>query len=171
MRKSSIGLAILFLSAVASVSALRAADAALRVEGVAGGDGAARPALALSMADLAAMPRSHESMRGHDGKDHVYEGVLLTEILKRAGQPMGEDMRGKLLAAYLLAWARDGYRVVFALPEFDPAFTAARALVADRLDGNPLFEQEGPLRLVVPTDKRQARSVRMLQKLEIVIVR
>jgi hypothetical protein len=119
VRKISIGLGILILSAAAGVSALRAADAALWIEGVAGGDGAAKPALVLSLPDLVAMPRASESIRGHDGKDHVYEGGLLTELLKRAGQPMGEDMRGKLLAAYLMASARDGYRVVFALPEFD----------------------------------------------------
>ena len=35
----------------------------------------------------------------------------------------GEAIRGDGLANYVLAGAADGYRVVFALPEMDPAFT------------------------------------------------
>ena len=51
---------------------------------------------------------------------------------------------------YLLVEAADDYRVVFALPELDPAFTERVILLADRRDGQPLAAAEGPLRLVVP---------------------
>ena len=66
------------------------------------------------------------------------------------------------MALYLLVEAADGYRVVFALPELDPAFTERMVLLADHRDGQPLTTTEGPLRLVVPDDKRHARWVRQV---------
>lgn len=153
---------------VGVAAVLAAAEPALRVSGVAGRDGVAKPALALSMADLAGMPRTSERVRGRDGQERLYEGVLLAEILRRAGQPEGEELRGSLLARYVLLSAHDGYRVIYSLPEVDPGFTATRVMVADRVDGKPLPEREGPLRIVAAGDKRQARWIRMLEKIEIV---
>jgi DMSO/TMAO reductase YedYZ molybdopterin-dependent catalytic subunit len=77
-------------------------------------------------------------------------------------------MRGPAMATYLLAEASDGYRVVFSLAELDADFTDAQVLVADTLDGAPLGANVGPLRLVVPQDKRPARWVRMLKSLTVV---
>ena len=39
------------------------------------------------------------------------------------------------------------------------------------LDGKPLGEGQGPVRLVIPQDKRAARSVRMLQRIDVVQVK
>jgi hypothetical protein len=152
---------------LAAGGTLQAAEPAFRVEGVAGRDGVAKAPLVLSLADLASMPRTTERIRGRDGKERVYEGVLLPEILKRAGQPSGEELRGSLLSRYLLATAHDGYRILFALPEVDPAFTDGRILLADKVDGKPLPDREGPLRLVIPTEKRESRWIRMVEKIEI----
>jgi hypothetical protein len=58
--------------------------------------------------------------------------------------------------------------VLFALAELDPAFGNETILVADKRDGKPLFGYQGPLRLVCPNDKAGARSVRMLEMIEIV---
>jgi DMSO/TMAO reductase YedYZ molybdopterin-dependent catalytic subunit len=126
-----------------------------------------KPALALSGAELAAMPRVSARVKNREGQDRVYEGVPLAELLKRAGQPLGEDLRGSLLSKYVLVVARDGYRVLFSLPEVDPAFTEGRIIVADRVDGKPLPDREGPLRLVIPSEKREARWIRMIEKIEI----
>lgn len=52
-----------------------------------------------------------------------------------------------------------GYRVVFALPELDTAFTDRVVLLADRRDNQPLSAAEGPLRMVIPEEKRRARWV------------
>ena len=76
--------------------------------------------------------------------------------------PLGQELRGQHLATYLLIEAADGYRVVFALPELDPAFTDREVLLADRRDGQPLAAAEGPLRLVVPGEKRHARWIRQV---------
>lgn len=123
--------------------------------------------LTLKAEDLAAMPREKVSVSEEDGTKVEYEGVPLREILKKAGVPLGGQLRGKALASYVLAKAQDGYQVVFAIAEFDPAFANEQILVADKRDGKPLFEYQGPFRIVCPNDKAGARSVRMLQTLQV----
>lgn len=100
-----------------------------------------------------------------------HEGVWLHEVLKRAGVPSGTELRGKALAGYVLAEAQDGYQVVFSLAELDPVFTDNQVLLADTAGGKPLGGAQGPFRLVAPKDKRGARSVRMLARLEVVQLR
>jgi hypothetical protein len=129
--------------------------------------GAVKTPLTLTAADLAKMPRTTVTIP-EDGTDVHYEGVLLAEILKRAGAPVGAALRGKALASYLLCEAKDGYRVVFALAEFDPDFSDNPIIVADTRDGKPLFESQGPFRIMAPRDKKAARGIRMLTKLTVV---
>lgn len=124
--------------------------------------------LVLTAEDLSKMPRETVSVADQDGTKVVYEGVLLREILKRAGAPMEKDLRGKTLASYVLATAHDGYQVVFTLAEVAPEFANEPILVADKRNGKPLFGYQGPFRLVCPNDKAGARSVRMLETLEFV---
>ena len=124
--------------------------------------------LILKADDLARMPRETVSVADQDGTRVNYAGVTLREILKRAGAPLGKDLRGKALASYVLAKAHDGYQVVFSLGEIDDAFGNEAIMVADQRDGKPLFGYQGPFRLVCPNDKAGARSVRMLETLELV---
>jgi DMSO/TMAO reductase YedYZ molybdopterin-dependent catalytic subunit len=112
--------------------------------------------------DLATLPRREVRARDRDGTEATFAGVALIELLRLAGVPVGEKLRGSNMALYLLAEAADGYRVVFALPELDPAFTERVVLLADHRDGQPLAAAEGPLRLVIPDEKRQARWVRQV---------
>jgi len=114
------------------------------------------------------MPRESVTVSDQDGTKVSYEGVPLREVLKRAGAPFGKQLRGKALASYVVAKARDGYVVVFTLAEVDPDFGNESILVADKRDGKPLFGFQGPLRLVCANDKAGARSVRMLETLEVV---
>ena len=72
------------------------------------------------------------------------------------------------VAHELVASASDGYQVVFSLAELDPGFTSNDIIVADTLDGKALFAYQGPLRIIAPKDSRAARSVRMLQRLDVV---
>jgi DMSO/TMAO reductase YedYZ molybdopterin-dependent catalytic subunit len=151
---------------VLAISAF-AADPVLRIEGIAGHDGVVKAPLQISLADLQAMPRVTVRAKTHDGKEHGFEGVALAEVLHRAGLPQGEEVRGPLLSKYLLVTAHDGYRAIFSLPELDPAFTETHALLADRMDGEALTSREGPLRLVLPSEKRETRWVRMVEKIEL----
>lgn len=132
--------------------------------------GAVKTALNLSADDLAKMPRASVKTTSN-GMETTYEGVWLYEVLKRAGVPQGEALRGKALASYVLAEAQDGYQVVFSLGELDPAFIDNEILLADTANGKALFGAQGRFRLVVPKDKPGARSVRMLTKIEVVQLR
>jgi DMSO/TMAO reductase YedYZ molybdopterin-dependent catalytic subunit len=127
--------------------------------------------LQLKADDLSKMPRETVSVQEEDGTTVQYEGVPLREVLVRAGAPLGKDLRGKALATYVLAKARDGYQVVFGLAEVDASFANEIILIADKRDGKPLFGYQGPFRLVCPSDKAGARSVRMLEALELVRLR
>jgi DMSO/TMAO reductase YedYZ molybdopterin-dependent catalytic subunit len=126
--------------------------------------------LTLSATDLAAMPRATVKTTSN-GMETVYEGVWLHEVLKKAGVPLGADLRGKALSTYILAEAQDGYQVLFSLGELDPSFIDNEILLADTANGKALFGAQGRFRLVVPKDKPGARSVRMLTKIEVVRVR
>jgi hypothetical protein len=97
--------------------------------------------------------------------------VLVGELLKTASAPLGADLRGNAVASYVIASASDGYQVVFSLAELDPAFTSNDIIVADTIDGKPLFAYQGPFRIVAPKDLRGARSIRMLQRIEVVRLR
>jgi methionine-rich copper-binding protein CopC len=124
--------------------------------------------LTLKAEDLAKMPRETVSVADQDGTKIEYEGVSLREILKRAGAPIEKGLRGKILTSYILAKAHDGYQVVFTLAEVAPEFGNEPIVVADKRDGKPLFGYQGPFRLVCPNDKAGARSVRMLETLQVV---
>jgi DMSO/TMAO reductase YedYZ molybdopterin-dependent catalytic subunit len=130
--------------------------------------GAVPTPLALSAAALKALPRTTVRVGGQNGQaPQLYEGVALAELLRRAGVPQGPDLGGSWMAAYAVATAADGYRVVFSLAELNEGIGAAEALVADTLDGAPLGTSQGPLRLIVPSDRRAVRWVRSLQSITI----
>jgi DMSO/TMAO reductase YedYZ molybdopterin-dependent catalytic subunit len=128
----------------------------LRVEGE-----VAHP-LALSRDELKQLPRQAVTAKAHDGKESKYEGVPVAEVLRKAGVPSDKELRGKALTIHVVVEAADGYRVLFALPEFDPAFTDRVILLADTRDGRELSSHEGPLQIIVPGEKRHARWVRQV---------
>jgi hypothetical protein len=129
--------------------------------------GAVKHTLTLTAADLAAMPRA-KAATDNNGIQTTYEGVWLSDVLKKAGVPLGPGLRGAPLAGYILASASDGYEVVFSIGELDPDMTSGQYLLADTANGKPMFGENGAFRLVIPTDKRGARSVRLLAKIEVV---
>ena len=128
-------------------------------------------AVTLSADDLAQLPHDAISIDEEDGTKTAYQGVPLQAILAKAGIPIGHGLRGKGLAAYVLATAKDGYQMIFSMGELDPDFGNAHIIVADKRNGAALFGYQGPLRLVVAGDKHGARGVRMLEKLQVVQVR
>lgn len=99
----------------------------------------------LTISDLVKLPRTKVRATPHNGNETEYEGVMVGEILKVAGQKFGESLRGKALATYLLVEADDGYQAVFALPELDSTITDKIILLADRQDNKELNRAAGPL--------------------------
>lgn len=118
--------------------------------------------LQLSADDFAKLPRKKVHAKVADGSEAEFEGVPLFELLKVAGIQLESDLRGPALASYLLVEAADGFRAVFALPELDPGGTDRVIVLADRRDDKPLDPREGPLRIVVPGEKRHYRWVRQV---------
>ena len=152
--------------ALVFLGTLHAQDAAVFVEVT----GAVKQPLKLGIDDLAKMPRASAKTTSN-GVQTDYQGVWLHEVLKRAGAPQGEELRGKALAGYVLAQAQDGYQVVFSLGELDPAFVDHGILLADTANDKTLSSAQDRFRLVVPKDTRASRSVRMLTRLEVVQLR
>jgi DMSO/TMAO reductase YedYZ molybdopterin-dependent catalytic subunit len=127
--------------------------------------------LSLSLEDLRQQPRQTISVKNeHSGKDEMYEGTSLAGLLKRAGVPQGSALRGKAMTTYVLAEGSDGYKVIFSLAELDSDFEDSGVIVADTADGKPVGDKLGPVRLVVPHDKRATRWVRMLRSIQVVNV-
>jgi hypothetical protein len=122
----------------------------------------------LTAADLEKLP--HQKVQAADrGQDAAeYEGVPLNELLKLAGATLGDALgHGDAPIWYVTVEAKDNYRALFSLSELDPAFTDRVVLLVDRKSGKPLAADEGPLRIVIPGEKRHARWVRQVTGLRI----
>jgi DMSO/TMAO reductase YedYZ molybdopterin-dependent catalytic subunit len=57
---------------------------------------------------------------------------------------------------------------VFSLAELDSGILESEVIVADTMDGAPLAEKQGPLRLIAPHEKRPARWVRTLKSITVI---
>ena len=169
---------VLFLAVAALISGDRlikpttvyAAPDAVAAPAVLTIGGAVPTPLSLTAEDLAKLPRATAQLAS-DGTTTTYEGVLLYDLLVKAGWQFGRGMTGKPMASYLIATGKDGYQVVFALPEIDPQFSGAKVIIADKADGAALPTREQPFRIVAPEDKMHARSIYSLVKLEVVRLR
>ena len=125
--------------------------------------------IVLTKAEIEALPRTNVTIGVSDSPD-AYVGVSLHALLEKASVSFAESLRGKRLASCLLVEAADGYRVVFALPEIDPAFGDKQIVLVFLKNGKPLDEKEGPYRIVIPTEHRMARWVRQVTTLKVVDV-
>ena len=79
--------------------------------------------LTLSPNELKNMPRQTlKVVNPHEKREEIYEGVAVQELLRRAGVPQNEKLRGSAMAMFVVAEASDGYRVVYSLAELDSDF-------------------------------------------------
>lgn len=156
---------------VATAPTAAPATATLRVHG-------ALPRHAtLTPAELEALGAEDVAWTFRD-EPHVYRGLRLDRLLTELGFERGPGGAG--VATHerrpgwrnvLLARGSDGFFAVFTLAELMPEMGPSRAYVVWQRDGVPLVGDEGPLRLVVPTDQRGSRSVRRLGELEVLDLR
>jgi DMSO/TMAO reductase YedYZ molybdopterin-dependent catalytic subunit len=125
--------------------------------------------LALTADDLRQLPHMELTATDpHENKAHRYSGVRVRDLLAKVGAPMGEKLRGHALQLAVVFHSKDGYGTLFALAEFDEAFSDRELLLADSEDGGPLPANAAPLRLIAPGDKRAARWARMVTSIEVV---
>lgn len=151
--------------ALCSACAFAEAPPSTAAASVAVGGEVATP-LHLDAAALAKMPRQRIEASAH-GVSGVWEGVALADVLRTAGAPLGDKLRGKNLSLYVRIDAADGYHVVYALAELDPEFRDSKVILADRHDGKALDAQEGPFRVIAAGEKRPARWVRQVTAIEL----
>ena len=132
------------------------------------GGSLARP-LNLTGADLKKLPRQTARSTDKNGQEIVFQGVLIRDVLKEAGIKFGDKQsRGDLLLSYLVIEAADGYKVLFALSDFEADLTDKLLLLADTADDKPIDVKDGPLRLIIPDEKKHARWVRQVVSLKVV---
>ena len=122
----------------------------------------------LGDAALQSLPRQHVQFTDHGRPSADYEGVPVRLLLQQAGVDLSSPLRGAALARAVVIDASDGYRVVFAISEFDESIGAKVILLADRKDGQMLDDHEGPFRILAPSDGRPARSVREVTAIRVI---
>ena len=99
--------------------------------------------LNFSPEELAALPHKQVAVfNAHSKANETYSGVLLADLLSKAGVPLGESVRGKLFMT---------------------------GIVADTLNGQKL-EKDGAFKMVSSEEKRPARWVRNLTSISVVKV-
>lgn len=124
--------------------------------------------LRLDAETILKMKRANITSISHsDHKQHLYSGILLSDIIKESGAIPGNQLKGKYLAKYILIKAADNYQAVIALPETDTAFTDKIIILADKKDGKALPPDVGPFQIIVGGDKRPARCVRQVTAINI----
>lgn len=121
----------------------------------------------LKLSDIQQFKQTEVKRKDRDGNDHVYTGVILADILQKAGVTLGKDLRGENLTKYVLVEASDGYQVTFALAELDKDFTDRLIILATQIDGKPLAPGDGPFRIIVQDEKKPARCMKMVTAIRV----
>ena len=123
--------------------------------------------LKLTVDELANMKAIEVKAKDKDGKEHMFKGVQLVDVLDSAGVTLGGQLRGKNLMKYVHIKALDGYEIIFSLSEIDPSIAGQTIILAYQVDGAALPKGEGPFRIVVPGDKKHARWIREISSIHI----
>ena len=115
---------------------------------------------------LAGLDREQATLINHSAP-HVYEGVLLTELLRLVGAPTGARIHADADRDYLVVTGGDHFRAVYSLAETDRSVQRHPTILADRMDGAPLTAHDAPYRLVVDGDQKPSRSVYAVSRIEV----
>jgi DMSO/TMAO reductase YedYZ molybdopterin-dependent catalytic subunit len=127
--------------------------------------------LTIGSVDLQQYKQTTVTRKDRDGKDHTYSGVIVSEILAKAGVTLGPELRGENLAKFLLVEASDGYQVLFALAELDKGFTDRTIILADKIDGQLLAPADGPFRIIVQDEKKPARCIKQVTAMKVMFAK
>ncbi len=114
----------------------------------------ARPDQSVTPESLVGREERDVRLEDTQGNVTIYHGRSLLEVLEKGGLDV-KTMAGEreAAAAVVVATGRDGYAVVFSVGELTSNRSNPKVyLVADK-DGEPLPENEGPVRLIVYGDK------------------
>jgi len=153
------------------VLALIISPALLKAQGSVKITGEVTTPLDLKLADMQRFKQTSVTRKDRDGNDHTYSGVVLAELLQKAGATMGKDLKGENLTKFISVEASDGYQVVFALAELDKDFTDRTIILASMMDGKPLPNGDGPFRIIVQDEKKPARCIKMVTGIKVMFAK
>jgi DMSO/TMAO reductase YedYZ molybdopterin-dependent catalytic subunit len=112
------------------------------------------------------------------GQPHAATGVPLEKVLRRFGWEPGIMSKAvppteKRLGykRVVVVTAKDGFQAVFSAAELTEGMGKTQALLVWMIDGKPLPADQGPLRLVVPSDAEPSRSLYQLSRIDVVDMR
>ena len=100
----------------------------------------------------------------HGAEAADYTGATLWSVLQQLHLVTSANPRDREKLAIVVT-GHDGYAVVLAMAEIDPAFESKQILLADEVNGHPM--PAGEIRLVVPGDRHGGRSVRDVARIDI----
>jgi len=100
----------------------------------------------------------------HGAEAADYTGATLWSVLQQLDLVTSANPRDREKLAIVVT-GHDGYAVVLAMAEIDPAFESKQILLADEVNGHPM--PAGEIRLVVPGDRHGGRSVRDVARIDI----
>jgi DMSO/TMAO reductase YedYZ molybdopterin-dependent catalytic subunit len=96
---------------------------------------------------------------GEETVTAAFTGALLIDVLNSGLVNINADLPNDLISLYVVATGANGLQAAVSWGEISPNFANNQILVAYEMNGAPPPEGEGPLRLVVPGDTRNARYV------------
>ena len=151
---------LLVLALLTMAPALHAEQPAVAITGI----GTAPIQLTPQM--LAALPVIERDVTFETSKGPAtrrYKGVLLWDVLQANKALDGLKPVEQLKKTFLVS-AKDGYQIAFSIGEIHPDFGNLPLILVSTVDGKPL---DGGWRLVAPGDKRGARAVYEVVKVEL----
>jgi molybdate transport system substrate-binding protein len=98
-------------------------------------------------------------LSGEDTVSSTFTGVPLWQVISAAQPNLNADVRNDRISTFIVVTATDRYQAVISWGEIDPEFAGQPILVAYEENGAPIEDEQGPIRLIVPTDARGARYV------------
>jgi hypothetical protein len=120
----------------------------------------------LSPKALAALPVAERDVTFETSKGPAtrrYKGVLLWDVFQANKALDGLKPAEQLKKTFLVS-AKDGYQIAFSIGEIHPDFGNLSLILVSAVDGKPL---DGGWRLVAPGDRRGARAVYEVVKIEL----
>ena len=115
-----------------------------------------------SAEDMAAMPHTSVDIKAHDGSLHSYSGIVLMNLLQKAGVHMGDSAKKNVAGSYVVITAADNYKAVYALAETDTLQSDKTIILADKTDGKPLPQNAQPYQIIATGEKIHARMIRQV---------
>lgn len=127
-----------------------------------------------SVADLQARPAVTQTVSFSSGigaQTHIYTGTNTWTLLDSLGIQTDAARKNDLVGRYVLATAKDGYKVVFSLAELHPDFGNKQSLLAyAETQGGAstlLGATDGPVRITAPGDIKGGRYVSGVMRLDV----